>query len=137
MARIHAKNANFSFDGVSIEDELNSIEMSVDNPLAEVTALADTGAAFVEGGAPNSKFSIGGAADFAASQGDATIFGAIGQGDQAVIFQPTGNSPNTNDPNYTANVLVASYKVSCDVGSGVQYSADLQVNGAVTRDVTA
>ena len=132
MARIAGNDANFSFNSVSIEDELNSIEMSVDNNLTEVTAFADTGPEFVEGLA-NSVFNIAGAADFASGQGDATIFGQIGSGEAAYVFQPTGAAAGASDPNYTGNALVRSYTVRCEVGGAATYSAVLQVNGANTR----
>ena len=135
MARIAGKSADFSYNSVDLEDELQSVELAVDNNLAEVTALADDGSEFVEG-LPNSTFSLSGAFDPAASQGDATIFGQIGSGEAAYVFQPTGNTPNTNDPNYTGNALVSSYSITADVAGPVSYSATLQANGKPTRDVT-
>ena len=135
MARIAGKDANFSYNSVAIEDELNSIGMSVDVNLPEVTAFADTGSEFVEG-LMNAKFSVSGAADFLASQGDATIFGQIGSGEAAHIFQPTGASAGANSPNYTGNSLVASYSITAEVGAPVTYSAELQVNGPVVRTVS-
>lgn len=134
MARITGNDANFSYNSVAIEDELNSIGMTVDNNLSEVTAFADTGAEFVEG-LHNGKFSLAGNADLAASQGDATIFGQIGSGEAAFVFQPTGNAAGANDPNYTGNALVSSYSLTCDVGGAVTYSCELQVNGALARAV--
>ncbi len=135
MARLAGVNADFSYNSVDLEDELQTIEMSVDNNLAEVTAFADDGAEFVEG-LPNSTFSLGGALDPAASQGDATLFGQIGSGEAAYVFQPTGATANTNDPNYTGNALVSNYTISADVAGPVSYSATLQTNGKPTRDVT-
>ena len=135
MARLAGKNANFSIGGVSIEDELASIEMSVDVNLPEVTSFGDTGGTFVEG-LPTSAFSVSGFADFVAAQGDATIFNQIGAGTAAVIFQPTGNSDNVNDPNYKASVFVKSYRIRAEVAGPVGYDASLQVSGALTRDVT-
>lgn len=134
MARLAAKDANFSFNSVAIEDELNSIDMTVDVNLPEVTAFADSAAEFVEG-LPNSKFSIAGAADFAASQGDATLFGQIGSGEAAYDYDPTGTSVGASNPHYTGNGLVSSYKLSSRVGEAATYSAELQVNGANSRDV--
>mgnify|MGYP003144295454 CR=1 FL=1 len=135
MARIPGNDANLSYNAVAIEDELSSIGLTVNNTLTEVTAFADTGAEFVEGLA-NGTFSISGAADFAASQGDATIFTQIGSGEAAFIYQPTGNAAGASDPNYTGNALVSSYTITADVGGAVTYSADLQVNGATTRAVS-
>jgi len=135
MARIAGKDANFSFGGPQIEDELNSIEMTVDVNLVEVTTFGDAAGTFVEG-LPTGSFSVSGFADFDASQGDATIFGQIGSGDTAFVFQPTGASPNTNDPNYTGQAFVKSYRIRAEVGGAVSYTADFQVTGEITRGTT-
>ena len=135
MARIPGKNADFTFNSVPLEDELNSIEMGTDVNLPEVTAFGDTAAEFVEG-LPNTTFTISGAADFAASQGDATIFGQIGSGEATYDFEPTGTTAGANTPDYTGNALVSNYTITADVGGAVTYSATLQVNGANTRNVT-
>ena len=135
MARIPGKDANFSYNSVAIEDELNSIEMAVDVNLPEVTAFGDAAAEFVEG-LPNSKFSLSGSADLAASQGDATIFGQIGSGEAAVVSDPTGTSVGASNPHYTGNALVASYRLRTEVGGPVTYDAELQVNGVLTRAVS-
>ncbi len=134
MSRIPGINANFSWDGLDIEDELNSIAMSVDPTLTEVTAFADLGAEFVEG-LMNAKFSLAGACDFAANQGDSKIFGAIGAGEKAHIFQPTGAGAGASDPNYTGNSFVSNYTITCVSGGAATYTCDLQVNGPVVRSV--
>ena len=41
MARVHGKDTNFSFNGVAIEDELNSVTMDVTIAESEITAFAD------------------------------------------------------------------------------------------------
>lgn len=134
MGRIAGNDANFSFATVSIEDELNSITMTVDNNLPEVTAFADIGAEFVEG-LMNGKFSIAGSCDFAAAQGDATIFGSIGAGEKAHIYQPDGVAAAADHPNYTGNSFVKSYSITTSVGEAAKYTAELQVNGPVFRTV--
>lgn len=134
MARLAGKNANLSFNAVALEDELATIDFTVDNNLAEVTAFSDDGAEFVEG-LPNTKLSGSGAADFANGQGDATIFGQIGQGEAAYVFQPTGQAAAADNPNYGGNAMVASYKITADVGGAVTYSVDLQTNGKPVRSV--
>lgn len=134
MARQAGKVANFSYVAVAIEDELNSIGMTVDNKLTEVTAFGDTGATYVEG-LPNSKFALAGSADFATSQGDATIFGQIGGGQAAFVFQPTGAAASADNPNYTGNAMVARYSITCAVGAAATYACDLQVNSKPTRAV--
>lgn len=134
MARLAGKDANFSYNSVAIEDELKSIEQNTEVPLPEVTAFADSATEVVEG-KPNSTISLSGSADFAASQGDATLFGQIGSGEAAFDNDPTGTAVGANNPHYTGNALVKSYRLTIPVAGAVSYSAELQVNGALSRDV--
>lgn len=133
MAKVAGKKAKFSFSGVALEDEINSVGMTVNQNLPEVTALSDPGNEHVEG-LTNSTFDVSGAADFAAAQGDATIFAAIGTGKKPVVLNPTGVTPaSTNAPHYKGDVLVSSYSITADVAGHVGYSTSFQVSGAVTR----
>lgn len=133
MSKVAGKKAKFSFSGVALEDEINTVGMTVNQNLPEVTALSDPGNQHVEG-LTNSTFDVSGAADFAAGQGDATIFSAIGTGKKPVVFNPTGVAPaNANAPHYKGDVLVSSYSITADVAGHVGYSASFQVSGAVTR----
>tara|TARA_Y100000310_G_scaffold345131_1_gene462057 strand:+ start:2498 stop:2905 length:408 start_codon:yes stop_codon:yes gene_type:complete len=135
MARIAGKSANFSFNSVAIEDELSSVEMSYEVNLPEVTSFGDAAAEFVEG-LPTGAFSVSGFWDGAASQGDATIFGQVTSGEAAFIFQPTGEAADANNPNYTGNALVKSYRIRAEVGGPVAYDTEFQVNGAIARAVS-
>lgn len=134
MARLAAKVMNFSFNEVAIEDELSSLECSVDVNLPDITTFGDTWSEFVNA-IPTGKISVNGFADFAAAQGDATIFTAISGGEAAFDFDPTGTSVGASNPHYTGNALVKGYKINCDIGGAVQYSAEFQVNGILTRAV--
>ena len=42
MARTHGKDADFSFDSVALEDELNSATLNFTVPEADITAFSDT-----------------------------------------------------------------------------------------------
>ena len=135
MARIAGKVANYSFNSVAIEDELHTIEMAVDVNVIEVTAFADSAQEFVEG-FYGASFRLDGYCDFAASQGDATIFGQIGSGEAAFIYQPTGGAAGASSPNYTGNGIVRNYTVRSEVGGAASYSSEIVVNGVLTRAVS-
>ena len=137
MARIHGASANFTFNAVAIEDELNSIDQEVRQNTGEVTAFADTAEEHVAGKYGWSH-QIAGSADFAASQGDATIFGAIAGASVAVLFDPVGGGTAgaAANPVYGGSVFVESYSISVKVGAPVTYTARLRGTGALTRDVT-
>ena len=140
MARTHGKDSNFSFNGVSIEDELNSISMSASVAESDVTAFADAYQNFLAG-KKNVTFDISGSLDMAASQGDATIFDHLHaiSGPKTLIFDPDGAGPDTNSPEYTCTssgltgALVTSYSISLPVGGAATYSASFQCSGSTTR----
>ena len=140
MARTHGKDSNFSFNSVSIEDELNSISMSASVAESEVTSFADTYQNFLAG-KKNVTFDIAGSLDMAASQGDATIFDHLHTicGPKTLVFDPDGAGPDTNSPEYTCTssgltgALVTSYSISLPVGGAATYSASFQCSGSTTR----
>ena len=135
MARQAGKAADFSYNSVAIEDELNSITQTTDVNIVEVTAFGDSAATFVEG-LPNSNYSVSGAFDPAASQGDATIFTAIGGGANTASFETTGAAAGTNAPVYSGSAFVSSYSITSDVGGASTYTADFQISGALARAVS-
>ena len=143
MARTHGKDSNFSFNGVSIEDELSSVTMNATVGESEVTAFADVYQNFLAG-KKDISFDISGSLDMAASQGDATIFDHITltSGPKTLVFDPDGAGPDTNRPEYTCTssgltgALVTSYSISLPVGGAATYSASFQCSGATTRAVS-
>jgi hypothetical protein len=135
MARQAGKSADFAYNSVAIEDELNSITQTTDVNIVEVTSFADAASTYVEG-LPNSTYSVSGAYDPAASQGDAVIFTAIGGGTNTASFETTGAAAGTNSPVYSGSAFVQSYSITSEVGGATTYTADFQVSGALTRAVS-
>ena len=142
MARVHGKNVNYSINGVSIEDELNSVSMNMNVPESEITSFSDVWQNFLAG-KPNINTEIQGTLDpsHGASGGDQTIFEAIGGGPVSTIFDPTGSGPGANDPEYQCTAsgltgaLVESYNIELPVGGPATYSATIQHSGATVRAV--
>ena len=140
MARTQGKDSNFSFNSVSIEDELNSITMHASVAESDVTAFADVFQNFLAG-KKNITFDIAGSLDMAASQGDATIFDHLHNisGPKTLVFDPDGAGPDTNSPEYTCTssgltgALVTSYSITLPVGGAATYSATFQCSGSTTR----
>lgn len=137
MAKIPAKVANLSVNGVAIEDELDKIDLKIEQEIIKVDGFASTGPERVVGNYDYS-LSVGGNADFAASQGDATIFSMVGDANGgAMAFDPTGNSAAASDPNYDSSAIVLkSYSISAAVGQAVKYSADFEGAAALARNVS-
>tara|TARA_Y100000310_G_scaffold282041_1_gene302996 strand:- start:33 stop:464 length:432 start_codon:yes stop_codon:yes gene_type:complete len=143
MARTHGKDSNFSFNGVSIEDELNSITMNATVGESDITAFGDTYQTFLAG-KKNVTFDVSGALDMAASQGDVTIFDHIHSisGPKTVVYDLDGAGPDTNSPEYTCTssgltgALCTSYTINLPVGGAATYSATFQCSGSTTRAVS-
>ena len=143
MARTHGKDSNFSFNGVAIEDELNSITMNATVAESDISAFSDTYQNFIAG-KKNVTFDVAGSLDMAASQGDATIFDhlTLTSGPKTLVFDPDGAGPDTNSPEYTCTssgltgAICSSYSISLPVGGAATYSATFQCSGSTTRAVS-
>ena len=143
MARTHGKDSNFSFNGVAIEDELNSVTMNATVAESDVTAFSDVYQNFLAG-KKGVSFDISGSLDMAASQGDATIFDhlTLTSGPKTLVFDPDGAGPDTNSPEYTCTssgltgANSSSYTINLPVGGAATYSATFQCSGSTTRAVS-
>ena len=144
MARTHGKDSNFSFNGVAIEDDLNSITMTASVAEADITAFGDVNQNFLAG-KKDISFDVTGAVDMDfASDGDATIFDhiALTSGPKTLIYDPDGAGPDTNSPEYTCTssgltgAMVSSYTINLPVGEAATYTATFQCSGATTRAVS-
>ena len=143
MARTHGKDSNFSFNGVAIEDELNSVTMNATVAESDVTAFSDVYQNFLAG-KKGVSFDISGSLDMAASQGDATIFDplTLTRGPKPLVVGPEGAGPDTNSPEYTCTssgltgAICSSYTINLPVGGAATYSATFQCSGSTTRAVS-
>ena len=144
MARTHGKDSNFSFNGVAIEDELNSITMNASVAESDVTAFSDSFQNFLAG-KKNVTFDVSGSLDPAFSGGgDATIFDhvTLTSGPKTLVFDPDGAGPDTNSPEFTCTssgltgAICSSYSISLPVGDAASYTATFQCSGSTTRAVS-
>lgn len=134
MARIHAEVANFTLNSVTIEDELNSIDLEITRDIQEVTAFADVAHVMV-GGKYGWREQLAGSADFVAAQGDATIFALVAAASVAQDYDPSGTSVGASAPHYTGSVFLESYSLHSGVNTPATYRAALRGTGALTRAV--
>lgn len=134
MSKQPAKNVNLSIAAVALEDDVDTFNLEVTQELPVVTAFGDAGPRRVVGNYDYG-LQIGGGADFAGGQSDATLFGLVGDADGgAMALDPTGASAGTDDPNYDAtSVVLESYSISGGVGERVSFGAQLRGNSALTR----
>lgn len=122
MARTHGKDADFVFNAVALEDELNQFSLTFSVPPGEITAFADAWQNFLAG-KPTLAISAQGSYDPAASQGDATIFAALGGAALAYDAEPNGTN------GYDGYGIVTDYSVTCPVNGPVTYTAGIRHNG--------
>lgn len=133
MAKQPAKNANISINSVALEDDIDNFKLSVTQEIPVTTGLSTTGPTRVVGNYDYG-VDVGGAADFAASQSDATLHGLVGSTGVAVSVDPTGSSAGTDDPNYdSTSMVLESYEISGQLGGRIDFSASLKGNSALSR----
>ncbi len=101
--------------------------------LNEVTALGDDGAKFIPG-LENVTVSLSGVFDDTATTGPDAVLGPLRTFEtNAVDFEYGPEGATTGDIKYSGTCWVTTYEVASSVGSRVQWSASLQVDGKVTR----
>ena len=135
MAKLGASNINFTLNSVSIEDELNSTSLNVSQEVVNVRGFSSLAPEKVVDGY-DWNHSVSGNADFADSQGDATLFAMLSSSAVAAAFDPTGTTAAADNPNYDGNVHLGSYSISGSTGGAITYSATLEGTGALTRAVS-
>ncbi len=140
MARTHGKDVNFTYNSVAIEDELNTVTLTMDVNEADATAFADTYAVPLAG-KKSGVFELQGTVDPAVSQGVDTLFDARLDGAKSATFAPTGGSVGANDPHFTTTAsgltgsLFQSLRIVYNVGDVARYTAILQNSGETVRAV--
>ncbi len=112
MSKQAARNINIAVNSVALEDDINDASLEISQETPVVTSFADAGPRRL---AANYDYSanLGGVADFASGQSDATLFAMLG----------------------SAGVVLESYSISGAVGGAVEFSASLQGNSAIARAV--
>ena len=130
-----AKNANLTIDTVPLEDDVDNFSLSVTPELPVITALSDVGPRRIMGNYDYS-LDLSGAADFAAGQSDAVLFGLCSDADGGPVgVDPTGLAAGVNDPHYDSTSMMCSgYTVSGAVGGRVDFKATLVGNAALARN---
>lgn len=141
-SRVFGGNADHTFDGQSLEDELNSITMTFAMTTSEITAFLDTYQVVVASAKKNVTMEIEGSYDATANQADDKYFSAIGGGVVTSTFTPAGGAATANNPKYQCaasnleGTLVASHRLSLPVGDKAAISVSLQCSGSTTRETS-
>ena len=142
MARLFGGNADFSFDGESIEDELNSVTMTFEVAVGDITAFSDTYQVPVAG-KKSSKVDIAGSFDPTADQADDKIFDAFESSSPVtVLLVPGGGAASAVNPSYECTAsgltgaLVENHVLSLPVGDKASFTSSIQLSGSTTRETS-
>ena len=122
MARGHGKDADVVFNAVAIEDELRRVSLDFSVPEATITAFGDAWQNFLAG-KPTVQISGEGSWDPAASQGDATLFAALGGAALTWDVEPDGTT------GYNGYAIVNSYRIEAPVDGAITYGFGWRHNG--------
>lgn len=139
MAFVHGKSSHFAIDDAgggsltTISSYVDSVEgLPGEREMADVTALGDGGHKNIPG-LENASFTVGGS-------WDSTLDGYMGALVDATAtatfnYGPAGNGSGA--VKYSGECWVTSYTVSSPVGDKVSWTANIQVDGTVTRGTFA
>lgn len=122
MARSHGKDADIVFNAVNLDDEINQYTLNFDVPESEITAFADAWQNFLAG-KPTLSIEAQGSWDPAASQGDATIFAALGGVGLTYDVEPDGTT------GYNGYAIIGRYSITTSVKEAISYSVSMRHNG--------
>ena len=140
MVRVHGKDANFSFNAINLEGEVNSITLTFDVGEADATAFLDVNQVPIAG-MKTAQLEIAGTVDPSSAKSVDTLFDAIGGGPVSTVYDLTGAGPGANDPEYQCTAsgltgsLVSQFRVNYSVGDAARFSATIMNSGATLRAV--
>ena len=100
--------------------------------LNDVTALGDAGARFIPG-LEDVVISLSGIFDDTATSGPDAVLGPLRTHTSAVDFEYGPEGSTSGDVKYSGTCWVAQYDLRSRVGSLVEWTASLQVEGVVNR----
>ena len=102
--------------------------------LNEVTALGDSGVRFIPG-LEDVTIALSGMFDDTSTSGPEAVLGPLRTHTSAVDFEYGPKGSSTGNVKYSGTCWVVSYELRSRVGSLVEWSVTLQVEGTVTKGV--
>lgn len=100
--------------------------------LLEVTALSDTGTKSIPG-LQDADISLSGIFNDSSTAGPDLVLGVLRTHTAATAFSYGPNGTTAGEVDYSGSCWVSSYEIQSRVGSRVEFTATLKVEGAVTR----
>lgn len=133
----HGKSAVFKVDNsggtlTDISNTLNSVSFPRDAEVLETTSFGSSDRSYIVG-FKNATISVEGSFDATV---DAHLAGILGQ-DASVSFEYGPEGSTSTFTKYTGECILTAYETAAGVGDIVNYSAEFQITGAVTRGTYA
>lgn len=140
MAQEHGKNSHFSVEDSAgttlrtLTTYVTDVESTWDQEVADTTTKGQTARTFVQGHT-NMKLKIKGHFDNTVTSGpDVVLAGLVGDtGTCSFEWGPEGNTGA--DIKYSGECVILNYNISSPLADVVQFDAEFQVTGSVTRGV--
>lgn len=135
MGKIAAAVFDYTLNSVALEGSMKSADLSVEQEVIDVSGFQANGKPKVVGNY-DWKQSLQGNWDGANGVQDSVIFGLVGSTGVTAAFDPTGAEAGADSPNYDGTVVLKSYSISAKLGAAVEWSAELEGSGALTRSTS-
>jgi predicted secreted protein len=140
----HGKSARFELDSaagslVNISDVIEDIGFSQSLETAETTTMGSSAKTYITG-LSDATISISGKFDSTVDAQINAIQAGLADGtitSSSWTYRANSGAIASTNPEYQGEALITSYEVSASVGDVVTFSLELQVTGAIARDVTA
>jgi hypothetical protein len=140
----HGKSARFELDNasgtlVALTDVIEDISFSQSLETAETTTMGSSAKTYITG-LSDATISISGKFDATIDAQINAVQAALAAGtvtSSSWSYRANSGAIAAGNPEYQGEALITSYEVSASVGDVVTFSLELQVTGAITRDVTA
>lgn len=134
MPKFALKDASLTIDGTDLSDHVESLELSYEADMVEVTSMGDVGREYTPG-LTNGTLSVTFRQNYDAGKVDATLFPLLGGASAAIVVKPTSGAVAATNPSFTATAHLSSYSgpVSGSVGDVANASAEFQLSGPITR----
>lgn len=137
MAVFALTNEYVSFNSVDLSDHVKAATITAEAEQLDSTTMGDSWREYT-GGLKSGTITIEFLDDFAASNVDATVWGAFDTGTAvAVAVKPVNTTIAATNPEYQFNVLPNQWGMGGSLGELAGKSLTYPITGAVTRDVTA
>jgi hypothetical protein len=129
-------NMYLTFNSVDLSDHSTNITVTAEADQLDSTAMGDSWREYT-GGLKSGQLSVTFLDDFAASNVDATIWGAFNTGTAvACAVKPVNTTIAATNPEYQFNVLPHQWNMGGSIGELAGKTLTFNLTGSIVRDVT-